>query len=292
MWNILKDFIDYLKKEFPFLWAIIAMFLWWIEKNWNNKKEKSTSNLINFIKNKEKSPLDKIEQNKKIDLKSKQLKKFYKYLDSEWIKYWDKKYEFWEEFLTWTNKDWNNIDKKTAKLRELFLENLNWESLENLDLAKFTKTLNSLPEIAKKKEKAEINKHNTEIKQKIEKAKKSWNTEKIKKLEKQIKHSFEENLLRWKVEVNWELKDISIENNKFIKIGENKYSISVKAIWNEYFESISLNNWEIIVTANWESKKYGISQVKPILNELITNWKVIKKIPKWFITATVTIEKV
>jgi len=283
MWDMLKDFISSLK-DIPIIWPFLMMFFKWFEKNnWTNKKQKSISNLQTFLENKEKSHLDKIEENNNFKNKEKlnpeKLKSFYEYLDTKNIDY--SKDTFWEEFLNWKSKN-PKIIELNKLLNSTQDKKLKWTQLKDISLEKFIETLNNLWKIEDKKEKEEIIKHNTSIKTKIEKAKKEWKTQEVKNLEKQIKHTFEENLANNKIEVNWKLENISIVNNQ-IKIWENLYNISI--MWNivfmkkEFFESISLNNGIITIKANWEIKNYNANQAKPILKSLINNWNYSQKIP-------------
>ena len=284
-WWVIWEIIDYLMKTFPFLASILWAFKSQFEKWWNwEKTKKSVSNLQTFLeKNKEKSPLDKIEKNNnfknKEKLSPKKLENFYKYLDTQEIDY--SKETFWEEFLNWksTNPKILELNKLLNSTQD---KKLKWTLLKNISLEKFIETLNNLWKIEDKKEKEEIIKHNTSIKTKIEKAKKEWKADEVKNLKKQIKHTFEENLANNKIEVNWKLEDISIVDNQ-IKIWKNTYKISI--MWKilfmekEVFESISLKNWTVTIKANWEIKTYNANQAKPILKNLINNWSYSQKIP-------------
>jgi len=103
-WNILKDILQYLSKSFPFLAAIFGSFLDQSE-SWekSEKNKKSNKNLVELLKNKEKSHFDKIEKNlnfkNKDKLNPEKLKNFYEYLNTKWIDY--SKENFWEDFLNW-----------------------------------------------------------------------------------------------------------------------------------------------------------------------------------------------
>lgn len=293
LWNIFKDILKYLSEIFPFLAAIFGSFLDQSE-NWNNleKTKKSNLHLVELLKNKEKSPLDKIEKNwnfkNKEKLNPEKLKDFYEYLDSKWIDY--SKENFWEEFLSWKSKD-----TKIIKLHNLFNSTqdnkLKWTQFKYIWLEKFIETLNNLPEIESKinnkKEKEELKKANKEIEEQIVKAKSEWKSEsEIKKLEAQKKLSFEEYLKQWKVEINWKLENISIENNKIIKIWEKKYKIEINWIWYikkliNVFEWISIKNWNLTIKANWETVVYPIEKAKPLIKELIANNCIKNKKINW-----------
>ena len=300
IWNILQDLIWWLKKEFPFLWSILAMFMWWIESNWSDKKEKSTDNLITFIKNKEKSPLDKIEKNKNLEIKWEDLKDFYKYLDIKWIDYSRK--EFWQKFLTWKDKDWNDIsDKKIIELRKL----IETTDLKTISLDDFTKKLNKVPEISKKLEIEEFEKNKKEkIKELDEEANKATTTEKRKKeiqaekskIETTKYKPFEELLKEWLVMIGWKKESIQIIENNKIKIWKQEYSISIVGTWlrslaGNVFESIKLDWWELKIKANWKTVKYWLEEAVPLLKELINNWEIINKSIEWK-PATLTIKEV
>lgn len=293
-WWKIWEIINYLMESFPFLASILWAFQSQFEKWWNSEKtKKSVSNLQTFLeKSKEKSPLDKIEENENFKDKDKlnpeKLEKFYKYLDIKDIDY--SKENFWEEFLSWNSKDVKIIE--LTKLLNFTQDiKLKWTQLKDIYLEDFIETLNNLWKIEDKKEKEDIKKHNTNIETQIEKAKKEWRS--TIELEKQIRYTFEENLANNKIEVNWRLEDISIINNQ-IKIWENTYKISI--MWNmlfmekEFFESISLKDWTVTIKANWKIKIYNASEIKEILQKLVNSWKYSQKIP-WK-PATLTIKKV
>ncbi|MDQ7022221.1 MAG: hypothetical protein Q9M97_01580 [Candidatus Gracilibacteria bacterium] len=88
---------------------------------------------------------------------------------------------------------------------------------------------------------------------------------------------------------------ISIEGSKNIKIGNKEYSISINgngisSLAGNVFESITLNNGNLIIKANGETVKYGIEKAKPILQTLINSGGYNKKIEGK--PATLTIKKI
>jgi len=314
--NALTEVIELLKKEFPFLWWIIAMFLWWIEKSWNNKKEKSINNFKKFSNDDENFPLTKLinenekewEKNKKLDeLDTEKLKKFHKYLDTEWIDY--SKEHFWQEFLTWENPDWKDIPENITKLKNFLESSLqNWDSLQELNLEDFIKKLNWIPKLAKEKEKEELEEANKEVVEEIKNLKEQKNNPTTTKEEKQeIQRkitekesekvlSFEELLKTWFVMIDWVKTKINIENWKNIKIWEQYYSISINGTWLRsiawnVFEEIKLSNWNLTIKAHWETVNYWIEKAIPLLKELLNKWEIIWKQITWK-PATLTIKNI
>ena len=307
MWDILWDLINWLKTEFPFLWKLFEMFMWWWETTSNNseKTKKSVKNLETFIeKDKEKSPLDKIEKNwnfrNKEKLNPKKLETFYKYLDSKSIDY--TKENFWEEFLNWTSKDSKIIELHNL-LNSIQDKKLKWTQLKYISLEKFIEILNNLEKTEEANKKIKFEK---EKKEKITKLKEEENSPSIskekkeelkkerQKLEVKKYQSFEDLLKEWLIIIDWKKEKIKTSQNwKNIEIWKDKYSISIIAniflTEKEVFESINLNNWELTVKANWETVTYWIEKAKPILQTLIKNWNYSKQI-EWK-PATLIIKK-
>lgn len=291
MWDILSDLLSWLKKDFPFLAWILSM-LFWFETEWWDKKEKANSNLIKFIKNKEKSPLDEIEKEEKIDLKSENLKGFYSYMNLKEIDY--SKKDFWQEFLTWEDKNWNNIsNKKIIDLRKL-TETI---KLETISLSEFIENLNWLWKKEEKEQQIILDNKISKLEWKPENTtkiqKKSENNKKILISEQKRelnKLKFEKSLLNiWetkKVIYKWKEISINIVNNN-LEIGWTKYKIELLATEKSNMQileniNFSWNNIDIKYTS-WflqsDIKTLNSTDFWKILKEVIDNKSYNKPIP-------------
>ena len=269
MWDMLKDFISSLK-DIPIIWPFLMMFFKWFEKNnWTNKKQKSISNLQTFLENKEKSHLDKIEENNNFKNKEKlnpeKLESFYEYLDTKNIDY--SKETFWENFLNWENSKWDDIPDNIIKLKWLFDSTFkNWDSMQDISLKDFIKKLNNLWKIEKNKK---VNEKD----------------ERIKKLEWELNENTKKDNknMTSKVENNNSIKEITSTavvwknisgKQSFQKIEKNNITEEEKQrklqeLYNLKFEKSLLTVWEthkIYFKFNWE---------KPREINIELNWNIM-----------------
>ena len=166
-WSDVVDWVKDFAKDSPLLWFFLKLIFWkdFLDE-WPNKMRKSTEHFKKFVNSKDFPLIENIKEEDVKTLESKELSKFYKFLDNRKIPDWEKKINytsdtFWGELLTWKTQnkqindlhillkweDWEILDSNEW-IKE-FVVKLNWLEVKDKDFNR--NTLNNREELLKKK---------------------------------------------------------------------------------------------------------------------------------------------
>lgn len=299
-WEQIKDFLKNISEKYPILWFFISLFLGdeFLEANWWEWKSKqSLLNLSNLVEKVDSnSPLKKlkIDELKSVDPKS--LEKFFKYLDGKDIDYSSD--DFWKWLLTWesgnekaneVNKYLKNAEWNVIEWNEKYVENLikklnNVADLENDYKIKENKA--KMSSWTEQKNKPEQNTWVNEdsgnkTEQVVTDSKTEQQVQEVWKVDETPKQKSSEDLalefdtsvrelksLPWEIVYNWEKVKVDIANGKELILGENRYNISILALWMERFDNVIFKEWNLYINDQIIEKEKLILA----LGDLLKTW--------------------